>query len=164
MHFSTLLGSKPGKARLASRSRATYATKTGPRHLLPKVQTHILLYSILPSSGYCIVSLCDTFTVWYESINPIYLLFFSSSVEQGFCSPPWIPYNGHCFHLHRAIQTWSDAQKECRKESGDLVSIRNVEDQSFVISQLGFGKWWQYTWRLSNLLFLLSTDKKKRSE
>uniref|UniRef100_A0A8D0CM87 Mannose receptor, C type 1b n=1 Tax=Sander lucioperca TaxID=283035 RepID=A0A8D0CM87_SANLU len=60
-------------------------------------------------------------------------------IEQGFCSAPWIPYNGHCFHLHRATQTWSDAQRECRKEDGDLVSIRNVEDQSFVISQLGFG-------------------------
>ncbi|XP_068459604.1 macrophage mannose receptor 1-like isoform X2 [Clinocottus analis] len=59
-------------------------------------------------------------------------------IEQGFCSPPWIPYNGHCFHLHRTIQTWSEAQKECRKETGDLVSIRNVEDQSFVISQLGY--------------------------
>ncbi|XP_034742579.1 macrophage mannose receptor 1b isoform X3 [Etheostoma cragini] len=60
-------------------------------------------------------------------------------IEQGFCSAPWIPYNGHCFHLHRTLQTWSDAQRECRKEDGDLVSIRNVEDQSFVISQLGFG-------------------------
>nr|XP_046265197.1 macrophage mannose receptor 1-like [Scatophagus argus] len=59
-------------------------------------------------------------------------------IEQGFCSNPWIPYNGHCFHLHRPLQTWSEAQKECRKEGGDLVSIRNVEDQSFVISQLGY--------------------------
>uniref|UniRef100_A0AAQ4RAS3 Mannose receptor, C type 1b n=1 Tax=Gasterosteus aculeatus aculeatus TaxID=481459 RepID=A0AAQ4RAS3_GASAC len=59
-------------------------------------------------------------------------------IEQGFCAAPWIPYNGHCFHLQRVIQTWSDAQKECRKEGGDLVSIRHVEDQSFVISQLGF--------------------------
>ncbi|XP_028282934.1 macrophage mannose receptor 1b isoform X2 [Parambassis ranga] len=59
-------------------------------------------------------------------------------IEQGFCSRPWIPYNGHCFHLQRVLQTWSDAQRECRKEGGDLVSIRNVEDQSFVISQLGY--------------------------
>uniref|UniRef100_UPI0037E74650 macrophage mannose receptor 1-like n=1 Tax=Semicossyphus pulcher TaxID=241346 RepID=UPI0037E74650 len=59
-------------------------------------------------------------------------------IEQGFCSSPWIPYNGHCFHLNRELQTWSGAQKECRKEGGDLVSIRNVEDQSFVISQLGY--------------------------
>ncbi|XP_017266596.1 macrophage mannose receptor 1-like [Kryptolebias marmoratus] len=61
-----------------------------------------------------------------------------SETEQGFCSSPWIPYNGHCFHLQRAVQTWSDAQRECRKEGGDLVSIRNVEDQSFIISQLGY--------------------------
>ncbi|XP_069548457.1 macrophage mannose receptor 1-like [Brachyistius frenatus] len=59
-------------------------------------------------------------------------------IEQGFCSSPWIPYNSHCFHLHRTLQTWSDAQRGCRKEGGDLVTIRNVEDQSFLISQLGY--------------------------
>uniref|UniRef100_UPI003AAF93A9 macrophage mannose receptor 1-like n=1 Tax=Centroberyx gerrardi TaxID=166262 RepID=UPI003AAF93A9 len=59
-------------------------------------------------------------------------------VETGFCSSPWIPYNGHCFHLQRAQKTWTDAQTECRKEGGDLASIHNVEDQSFVISQLGY--------------------------
>ncbi|KAK1879139.1 Macrophage mannose receptor 1 [Dissostichus eleginoides] len=60
------------------------------------------------------------------------------TTETGFCSRPWIPYNGHCFHLNRAQKKWSDAQQVCRKEGGDLVSIRNVEDQSFVISQLGY--------------------------
>lgn len=60
------------------------------------------------------------------------------TIETGFCASPWIPYNGHCFHLHRELKTWAEAQKECRKEEGDLVNIRNVEDQSFVISQLGY--------------------------
>lgn len=64
----------------------------------------------------------------------------SYTVETGFCASPWIPYNGHCFHLHRELKTWAEAQKECRKEEGDLVNIRNVEDQSFVISQLGYGR------------------------
>ncbi|KAJ0011983.1 hypothetical protein NQD34_012958 [Periophthalmus magnuspinnatus] len=59
-------------------------------------------------------------------------------IEQGFCASPWIPYSGHCFHLHREAKTWSDAVKDCRKEGGDLISIRHVEDQSFVISQLGY--------------------------
>ncbi|XP_068604963.1 macrophage mannose receptor 1b [Brachionichthys hirsutus] len=59
-------------------------------------------------------------------------------IEQGFCSNPWIPYNGHCFHLYRTAKTWTDAKRECRKEGGDLVSVRNVEDQSFIISQLGY--------------------------
>ncbi|KAM4605239.1 macrophage mannose receptor 1b [Polymixia lowei] len=61
-------------------------------------------------------------------------------VETGFCSSPWIPYNSHCFNLFRTKKTWSDAQTECRKEGGDLTSIHNVEDQSFVISQLGYAK------------------------
>uniref|UniRef100_A0A3Q2XJL3 C-type lectin domain-containing protein n=1 Tax=Hippocampus comes TaxID=109280 RepID=A0A3Q2XJL3_HIPCM len=65
---------------------------------------------------------------------------FRCSAEQGFCSSPWIPYNGHCFHLVRTPKTWSDAQKECRKEEGELVSMRNLEDHSFVISQLGYGE------------------------
>ncbi|KAM3850435.1 macrophage mannose receptor 1-like [Diretmus argenteus] len=62
-------------------------------------------------------------------------------VETGFCSSPWIPYNGHCFYLKRLQsdqKTWPEAQTECRKEGGDLASIHNVEDQSFVISQLGY--------------------------
>ncbi|KAM3604663.1 uncharacterized protein V6R79_014470 [Siganus canaliculatus] len=58
--------------------------------------------------------------------------------EAGHCSRPWIPYNGKCFFLNRTEKTWLDAQKMCRKEGGDLVSIRNVEEQSFVISQLGY--------------------------
>ncbi|KAF3698791.1 Macrophage mannose receptor 1 [Channa argus] len=62
----------------------------------------------------------------------------TEAAETGFCSSPWIPYNGHCFHLVRNKKTWSDAQQACRKDGGDLVSIRNVEDQSFVISQLGY--------------------------
>uniref|UniRef100_A0A669CXF4 Mannose receptor, C type 1b n=1 Tax=Oreochromis niloticus TaxID=8128 RepID=A0A669CXF4_ORENI len=63
----------------------------------------------------------------------------TEAAETGFCTAPWIPYNGHCFYLYRnETKKWSDAQKACRKEGGDLVSIRNVEDQSFIISQLGY--------------------------
>ncbi|XP_029309189.1 macrophage mannose receptor 1-like [Cottoperca gobio] len=60
------------------------------------------------------------------------------AAEPGFCSRPWIPYNGHCFHLNRTEKTWTDAQRVCRNEGGDLVTIRNVEDQSFIVSQLGY--------------------------
>uniref|UniRef100_A0A7N6ADX3 Mannose receptor, C type 1b n=1 Tax=Anabas testudineus TaxID=64144 RepID=A0A7N6ADX3_ANATE len=62
----------------------------------------------------------------------------TQAVETSFCSRPWIPYNGHCFHINRTQKTWSEAQRQCRSEGGDLVSIRNVEDQSFIISQLGY--------------------------
>ncbi|XP_030015951.1 macrophage mannose receptor 1-like [Sphaeramia orbicularis] len=62
----------------------------------------------------------------------------TAAPEAGHCSSPWIPYSGHCFYLNRIKKTWTDAQRECRKEGGDLASIRNVEDQSFMISQLGY--------------------------
>ncbi|XP_067385114.1 macrophage mannose receptor 1-like [Channa argus] len=62
----------------------------------------------------------------------------TQAVHTSFCSSPWIPYNGHCFHLNRTQKRWPDAQRQCRSEGGDLVSIRNLEDQSFVISQLGY--------------------------
>ncbi|XP_033960954.1 macrophage mannose receptor 1-like isoform X3 [Pseudochaenichthys georgianus] len=62
----------------------------------------------------------------------------TKAAETGFCSASWIPYNGHCFNLNRTQKTWPDAQRDCRFEGGDLATIRNVEDQSFVISQLGY--------------------------
>ncbi|XP_069548054.1 macrophage mannose receptor 1-like [Brachyistius frenatus] len=62
----------------------------------------------------------------------------TQAVETGYCPSPWIPYSSHCFHLYRTKKTWSDAQLACRKEGGELVSIRNVEEQSFIISQLGY--------------------------
>ncbi|KAM9322716.1 macrophage mannose receptor 1-like isoform 2-T2 [Pholidichthys leucotaenia] len=58
--------------------------------------------------------------------------------DTGFCSSPWIPFNGHCFYLNRTQKSWSEAQSACRKEGGDLASIHNVEEQSFVVSQLGY--------------------------
>ncbi|XP_049888756.1 macrophage mannose receptor 1-like [Epinephelus moara] len=62
----------------------------------------------------------------------------TQAVETGFCSRPWIPYSGHCFYLNRTQNTWSDAQRECHTKGADLVSMRDVKDQSFVMSQLGY--------------------------
>ncbi|CAL8367040.1 unnamed protein product [Boreogadus saida] len=61
-----------------------------------------------------------------------------AEVEAGFCPSPWIPYNGHCFYLNRTKKTWPAAQTECAKSGGSLASIGNIEDKSFVISQLGY--------------------------
>lgn len=128
--FLTVPGSTLGKVHPAPRNWATSATKPGLRQLLHKVHenfrpTRLSLKCFGQNKGWSHSTLCLSSAL--------------TSVEQGFCSSPWIPYNGHCFHLNRSPQTWSNAQKECRKEEGDLVSIRNVEDQSFVISQLGYG-------------------------
>ncbi|XP_035375925.1 macrophage mannose receptor 1-like [Electrophorus electricus] len=59
-------------------------------------------------------------------------------VHTGYCHSPWIPYSGHCYFLNRTKRTWLEARDACRREGGDLLSILNSEEQSFVISQLGY--------------------------
>ncbi|XP_077159613.1 macrophage mannose receptor 1-like [Paroedura picta] len=54
------------------------------------------------------------------------------------CPAGWVPYRDHCYHLHRDLKTWKGALSACRKEDGDLASIHNIEEHSFVISQLGY--------------------------
>ncbi|XP_066537428.1 macrophage mannose receptor 1-like isoform X2 [Hoplias malabaricus] len=62
------------------------------------------------------------------------------AVHTGSCTTPWIPYLGHCYHLFRTKKTWLEAKDTCRREGGDLLSVLSVEEQSFVISQLGYLK------------------------
>lgn len=104
----------------------------------------LLLYATSVSTGFCpglngIISVTDSLFTLY-----CLMIFWWLGTETGFCPSHWIPYNGHCFFLNRTKKTWLDAQRECRKEGGDLVSMRNIEDQSFVMSQLGYGKWGLY--------------------
>lgn len=35
---------------------------------------------------------------------------------------------------------WKDALAACHKEGGDLASIHNIEEQSFILSQSGYCK------------------------
>lgn len=61
-------------------------------------------------------------------------------MHTGSCPRPWIPYLGHCYYLNRAKKTWLEARDACRRDGGDLMSILNIEEQSFAISQLGYCK------------------------
>ncbi|XP_063075241.1 macrophage mannose receptor 1b isoform X2 [Engraulis encrasicolus] len=54
------------------------------------------------------------------------------------CNAPWIPYEGHCYFLNRTKYTWKDASDQCIAGGGNLASIHNIEEQSFVFSQLGY--------------------------
>uniref|UniRef100_A0A667Y143 Mannose receptor C-type 1 n=1 Tax=Myripristis murdjan TaxID=586833 RepID=A0A667Y143_9TELE len=55
-----------------------------------------------------------------------------------FCPSHWVPYAGHCYYLERTKKMWRDALAACHKEGGDLASIHNIEEQSFIISQSGY--------------------------
>nr|XP_060638336.1 macrophage mannose receptor 1-like [Anolis sagrei ordinatus] len=54
------------------------------------------------------------------------------------CLDGWVAYAGHCYHLNRNLKTWKNALLYCRKAGGDLISMHNVEEYSFAISQLGY--------------------------
>ncbi|XP_061442124.1 macrophage mannose receptor 1-like [Rhineura floridana] len=54
------------------------------------------------------------------------------------CLDGWTAYAGYCYRLNRDSKTWKGALLSCRREDGDLISIHNLEEYSFVISQLGY--------------------------
>uniref|UniRef100_W5L4U0 Mannose receptor, C type 1b n=1 Tax=Astyanax mexicanus TaxID=7994 RepID=W5L4U0_ASTMX len=78
-------------------------------------------------------------------------------VNTGSCYSPWIPYSGHCYLLSRTKRTWLEARDACRREGGDLLSILNVEEQSFTLSQLGYAKtdelWIGFYYLKTSMLF-----------
>ncbi|XP_072781570.1 macrophage mannose receptor 1 isoform X2 [Taeniopygia guttata] len=54
------------------------------------------------------------------------------------CTDGWWPYAGHCYSIHRDPKTWEDALSSCKKQDGDLASIHNIAENSFLVSQLGY--------------------------
>ncbi|NXF20537.1 MRC1 protein, partial [Rhodinocichla rosea] len=54
------------------------------------------------------------------------------------CRDGWWPYAGHCYSIHRDPKTWEDALSSCKKQDGDLASIHNIAEYSFLVSQLGY--------------------------
>ncbi|XP_063158089.1 macrophage mannose receptor 1-like [Candoia aspera] len=54
------------------------------------------------------------------------------------CPDGWVGYAKHCYHLNRDRKTWKDASVSCQKYGGHLISIHNIEEYSFVFSQLGY--------------------------
>ncbi|NXB78147.1 MRC1 protein, partial [Donacobius atricapilla] len=54
------------------------------------------------------------------------------------CADDWRPYAGHCYSIHRDPKAWEDALSSCKKQDGDLASIHNIAEYSFLVSQLGY--------------------------
>ncbi|NXW69033.1 MRC1 protein, partial [Hirundo rustica] len=54
------------------------------------------------------------------------------------CTDGWWPYAGHCYSIHRDPKVWKDALSSCKNQDGDLASIHNIAEYSFLVSQLGY--------------------------
>lgn len=61
-----------------------------------------------------------------------------SNNQPSFCPKSWVPYSGNCYSLVRSKKMWQEAVSACHKEGADLASIANIEEQSFIISQMGY--------------------------
>ncbi|CAL9698126.1 unnamed protein product [Knipowitschia caucasica] len=61
-----------------------------------------------------------------------------SKDQPSFCPNHWVPYSGNCYYLDRSKKMWRDALSACHKEEGDLASLANIEEQSFIVSQMGY--------------------------
>ncbi|XP_051570049.1 macrophage mannose receptor 1-like isoform X2 [Myxocyprinus asiaticus] len=70
--------------------------------------------------------------------NSTYITPPAGKDQPNFCPAAWVPYAGHCYYLQRTKKMWSAALAACHKEGGDLVSIHNIEEHSFIISQSGY--------------------------
>lgn len=66
------------------------------------------------------------------------IVFLSETDMPIMCPTQWMSYAGHCYLIHKDLKIWKDALTFCRKEDGDLASIHNVEEYSFIVSQLGY--------------------------
>uniref|UniRef100_A0AAV2L7K5 Macrophage mannose receptor 1 n=1 Tax=Knipowitschia caucasica TaxID=637954 RepID=A0AAV2L7K5_KNICA len=55
-----------------------------------------------------------------------------SKDQPSFCPNHWVPYSGNCYYLDRSKKMWRDALSACHKEEGDLASLANIEEQSFI--------------------------------
>ncbi|NXK88595.1 MRC1 protein, partial [Formicarius rufipectus] len=54
------------------------------------------------------------------------------------CLDGWSPYAGHCYSIQREPKTWKDALTSCKNQGGDLASVHNIAEYSFLVSQLGY--------------------------
>uniref|UniRef100_A0A8C7DZT9 Macrophage mannose receptor 1 n=1 Tax=Naja naja TaxID=35670 RepID=A0A8C7DZT9_NAJNA len=73
-----------------------------------------------------------------KRVNSSLLSFFLDDLKPIKCPGDWVGYAKHCYHLNRDGKTWKDASVSCQKDGGHLLSIHDIEEYSFVFSQLGY--------------------------
>ncbi|XP_068002470.1 macrophage mannose receptor 1-like [Melanerpes formicivorus] len=54
------------------------------------------------------------------------------------CPDGWWPYAGYCYSIQQEPKAWKDALASCKKQGGDLASVHNIAEFSFLLSRLGY--------------------------
>lgn len=48
------------------------------------------------------------------------------------CGPGWEQHGQNCFMFRQEQKTWADARKVCKQNGGDLASISDAVEQSYI--------------------------------
>ena len=58
------------------------------------------------------------------------------------CKAGWSYFNGVCHLTSRKCATWAEAQKACKEQGANLITIRNQEDNVYVQNKHNGGGTW----------------------
>ena len=73
---------------------------------------------------------CLTTTVHEKKVAPVCHM-------DRVCPGGWEPFGGHCYQYSSTIETWSDAEDDCKSKGGHLASIHSEAERVFIYNLSG---------------------------
>ena len=58
------------------------------------------------------------------------------------CPSGWKAFDQSCYYVNQGVANYADARTLCTMQSADLASIRDLNENNFLISYVHDGKWW----------------------
>ena len=58
------------------------------------------------------------------------------------CKPGWSYFNGICYSTSLSCKNWTEAEKTCQAYSGNLITVRNQEENVYIQHRLNGAKGW----------------------
>ena len=58
------------------------------------------------------------------------------------CKPGWSYFNGICYSTSHSCKNWTEAEKTCQAYSGNLITVRNQEENVYIQHRLNGAKGW----------------------
>ncbi|XP_073253699.1 uncharacterized protein [Porites lutea] len=66
----------------------------------------------------------------------------SYTVLADVCKPGWSYFNGICYSTSHSCKNWTEAEKTCQAYSGNLITVRNQEENVYIQHRLNGAKGW----------------------
>ncbi|CAH3131419.1 unnamed protein product, partial [Porites lobata] len=66
----------------------------------------------------------------------------SYTVLADVCKPGWSYFNGICYSTSHSCKNWTEAEKTCQAHSGNLITVRNQEENVYIQHRLNGARGW----------------------